>query len=198
MVAARCDSTRSVATHDSYWIHRDPVDELFASGTQERLLDQLLFEHVRGLEIDVHHDDAPHAFAVARITVTSRVGGQDTVTAADVAARTASGPGDLLRMVVCTAGGQTTATAFAAARVLPGGAPDWVQVGAAGFSGPIGYQGLRATGDVLFTGTLHDVAYVSRYDLSQPVAGTLTDLSDPSPTPGCHDPQYPAGCRAPR
>ncbi|MBI3555077.1 MAG: hypothetical protein HY074_02285 [Deltaproteobacteria bacterium] len=45
-------------THNSYWVKRDNVVEAFASGTQERILDQLLFDHVRGLEIDIHKDDA--------------------------------------------------------------------------------------------------------------------------------------------
>jgi hypothetical protein len=45
------------ATHNSYWVKRNNVVELFASGAQERLLDQLLFEHVRGLELDVHKLD---------------------------------------------------------------------------------------------------------------------------------------------
>jgi hypothetical protein len=46
-----------MATHNSYWIGRDNVTEIQASGTQERLIDQLLFENVRGLEIDVHKDN---------------------------------------------------------------------------------------------------------------------------------------------
>ena len=54
-----------VVTHNSYWVKRDNVVEAFASGTQERLLDQLLVEHARGLELDVHRDDTtPHNFTV--------------------------------------------------------------------------------------------------------------------------------------
>ena len=42
------------ATHNSYWVKRAAAHELFATGTQERLLDQLLFDHARALEIDIH------------------------------------------------------------------------------------------------------------------------------------------------
>lgn len=53
------------ATHNSYWVKRDNVYELFASGTEERLLDQVLFEGARGWEIDLHHDNTtPHNFTV--------------------------------------------------------------------------------------------------------------------------------------
>jgi len=52
------------ATHNSYWVDRDNVVELYASGTQERILDQLLFEGVRGLELDLHSDATDHMFDV--------------------------------------------------------------------------------------------------------------------------------------
>jgi hypothetical protein len=45
------------ATHNSYWINRNHWVDPFASGTQELISDQLLHEHVRGLELDVHTDD---------------------------------------------------------------------------------------------------------------------------------------------
>ena len=31
-----------IATHNSYWVRRDPAIEIEASGVQERILDQLL------------------------------------------------------------------------------------------------------------------------------------------------------------
>src|SRR5262249_28142795 len=46
----------AIATHNSYWVKRSDVVEAEASGTQERLVDQLLFDHVRALEIDIHQD----------------------------------------------------------------------------------------------------------------------------------------------
>jgi hypothetical protein len=52
------------ATHNSYWVKRDNVVEAFASGTQERILDQLLFEGVRSLELDIHSHSVPHMFNV--------------------------------------------------------------------------------------------------------------------------------------
>lgn len=45
-----------LATHNSYWVKRDNVVEAFASGVQQRLLDQLVFEGARSVEIDVHKD----------------------------------------------------------------------------------------------------------------------------------------------
>ncbi|MGZ3687545.1 MAG: hypothetical protein ACXVBW_04560, partial [Bdellovibrionota bacterium] len=43
-----------MATHNSYWIQRSTIPEAYASGTQERILDQLLFDRARALEIDIH------------------------------------------------------------------------------------------------------------------------------------------------
>ena len=45
-----------LATHNSYWVKRDNVVEAFASGVQQRLVDQLIFEDARSIEIDVHKD----------------------------------------------------------------------------------------------------------------------------------------------
>ena len=45
-----------LATHNSYWVNRDNVVEAYASGVQQRLIDQLLFEGARSIEIDVHKD----------------------------------------------------------------------------------------------------------------------------------------------
>ncbi len=50
----RYNQVFSIATHNSYWVKRTPTVEPFASGTQERLMDQLLFEQARALEIDIH------------------------------------------------------------------------------------------------------------------------------------------------
>ncbi len=50
----RYNQVYSIATHNSYWVKRAKVHELFATGTQERLMDQLLFDQVRTLEIDIH------------------------------------------------------------------------------------------------------------------------------------------------
>ena len=51
---ARFNEVFRGATHNSYWVKRANVPEPYASGAQERLLDQLLFDHVRALEIDIH------------------------------------------------------------------------------------------------------------------------------------------------
>lgn len=52
----RLDRVWQIATHNSYWVDRGVQGDLFASGVQERLLDQLLYDHARSLEIDVHKD----------------------------------------------------------------------------------------------------------------------------------------------
>ncbi len=50
------DEVFGSATHNSYWVgHRY---ELGASGTEERILDQLLYDHVRALEFDIHRQTA--------------------------------------------------------------------------------------------------------------------------------------------
>ncbi len=46
------------STHNSYWVLRSPIWDPFATGVQERILDQLLFERARALEIDIHKDPA--------------------------------------------------------------------------------------------------------------------------------------------
>jgi hypothetical protein len=54
------------ATHNSYWldVKGSPYD-LEASGVHERPLDQLLFEHVRALELDLHYESGhPGEFTV--------------------------------------------------------------------------------------------------------------------------------------
>lgn len=48
-----------IATHNSYWLNRSDQVDYFSSGTQELLTDQLLHEHVRAIEIDVHSEGAP-------------------------------------------------------------------------------------------------------------------------------------------
>src|SRR6266571_8351673 len=47
-----------IATHNSYWIDRSDLVDFSSSGTQELISDQLLHEHVRGLEIDIHSQGA--------------------------------------------------------------------------------------------------------------------------------------------
>jgi hypothetical protein len=59
------DATWRISTHNSYWVDRLVSGDLFASGTQERIADQLFYDHARGIEIDVHPDDAtPGGFLV--------------------------------------------------------------------------------------------------------------------------------------
>jgi hypothetical protein len=54
-----------VGTHNAYWVDRGIAADLFASGVQESLLDQLLADHARALELDVHPDpDRPHRYRV--------------------------------------------------------------------------------------------------------------------------------------
>jgi hypothetical protein len=54
-----------VGTHNSYWVDRGVSADAFASGVQENLLDQIVADKVRALELDVHPDpDRPHRFRV--------------------------------------------------------------------------------------------------------------------------------------
>jgi hypothetical protein len=63
------DAAWRISTHNSYWVDRGTKGDLFASGTQERLADQLLVDHARGVEIDIHKDpSAPGAFLVHHTT----------------------------------------------------------------------------------------------------------------------------------
>src|SRR5262245_47514187 len=55
----RYNEVYGVATHNSYWVNRSDKADFFASGTQEILSDQLLHEHVRALELDIHSEGAP-------------------------------------------------------------------------------------------------------------------------------------------
>lgn len=60
----RLSDVFAAATHNSYWVDHG-VGDPAASGTSERLLDQLLADHVRAIELDVHRDDdVPHGFRV--------------------------------------------------------------------------------------------------------------------------------------
>lgn len=45
-----------IGTHNSYWVDRGVATDLFSSGVQQSLLDQLLADHARAIEIDVHPD----------------------------------------------------------------------------------------------------------------------------------------------
>lgn len=61
----RYDEAWAIATHNSYWVDLGVPYDTFASGTEERLLDQLLYDHARSIEIDVHRDrDRPGEFLV--------------------------------------------------------------------------------------------------------------------------------------
>lgn len=54
----RLDQVWGMASHNAYWMDRDHWNpEFFATGVEELILDQLLHEHVRSLEIDLHTDD---------------------------------------------------------------------------------------------------------------------------------------------
>ena len=65
----RYDEVWQIATHNSYWVDRGAPGDALASGTQERLVDQVLVDHVRALEIDIHKDpQRPHAFTVHHTT----------------------------------------------------------------------------------------------------------------------------------
>jgi hypothetical protein len=54
-----------VGTHNSYWVDRGVAQDLFASGVQESLLDQLVADGARAVELDVHPDArSAHAYRV--------------------------------------------------------------------------------------------------------------------------------------
>ncbi len=145
---------------------------------------------------------------LASITWTTLTSGATQRMTAQSPPRSADGPGEWLRMVVCVTAEGTTVTGDAAGAVGPDGEPLWHRVGSARFDGALASQGLSAQRDVLFVAARRDRAYASGLDLSRPVTlraegervtddATLTDLSFPAPTPACHDPLYPTGCRAP-
>ena len=57
--------TSRIATHNSYWVNHGVAADLFASGVGEQILDQLLVDHVRSIELDLHPDpDKPHHFLI--------------------------------------------------------------------------------------------------------------------------------------
>jgi hypothetical protein len=62
------DEVFGKATHNSYWTaahpHEFPWPLVPVTGTRERLIDQLLFDGARAIELDVHRDDAPHSWAI--------------------------------------------------------------------------------------------------------------------------------------
>jgi hypothetical protein len=48
-------------THNSYWVNRTTTDDAYGAGPQQRIWDQLLHEHVRSIELDLHKDiDDPY------------------------------------------------------------------------------------------------------------------------------------------
>ncbi len=57
--------TSRLATHNSYWVNHGVASDLFASGVGEQILDQLLIDHVRSIELDIHPDPATaHHFLI--------------------------------------------------------------------------------------------------------------------------------------
>lgn len=59
------DQAWLVGTHNSYWVDRGVAADLFASGVQQSLLDQLVADHARAIELDVHPDpERPHRYRV--------------------------------------------------------------------------------------------------------------------------------------
>jgi hypothetical protein len=52
-----------LASHNSYWAERRGGDP-WAAGVNERLLDQLLADGVRTIELDIHPSEVPHEFRV--------------------------------------------------------------------------------------------------------------------------------------
>jgi hypothetical protein len=60
----RYDEAFQFATHNSYWVDRGVQGDAAASGVGERLFDQLLFDHARAIEIDIHRSEQPRDFRV--------------------------------------------------------------------------------------------------------------------------------------
>ena len=52
------DQAWQISTHNGYWVDRGTPNDFLASGVGERILDQLLLDGVRSIEIDIHAD--PH------------------------------------------------------------------------------------------------------------------------------------------
>jgi hypothetical protein len=44
------------STHNSYWVNNITTDDIHGAGPQQRLWDQLVHEHVRSIELDLHKD----------------------------------------------------------------------------------------------------------------------------------------------
>ncbi len=147
-------------------------------------------------------DDSENAV----ITLTTRLNGATSTTTSTSPARQAAGIGDLIRLVVCTNAGQSRVTAFSAGSVDSTGNPAWTPVGDATFTRALRHQGIAASRDVLFVGAHRDGNFVSSLDLGAPVVphdattppagpASIEDRSYPVPSPACHDPGYPIGCR---
>jgi hypothetical protein len=64
-VIPRYNDVFRIVTHNSYWVNRDNVSELEASGTQERLMDQLLFDHAPAQRVP-NEGSSPRCRADAR------------------------------------------------------------------------------------------------------------------------------------
>ncbi len=52
----RLDQVFMKNTHNSYWVNKHPGDDAFGAGPQQRIWDQLVHEHVRSIEVDLHKD----------------------------------------------------------------------------------------------------------------------------------------------
>jgi len=59
-VFPRYNQVYGIATHNSYWINRSDQADYESSGVQELLSDQLLHEHVRAIELDIHSTGSPN------------------------------------------------------------------------------------------------------------------------------------------
>lgn len=67
--APRYSDVWLLSTHNAYWVDRGVKNDSFASGTQTRLLDQLLLSRARSIEIDVHRSPGnPGRFDVYHTT----------------------------------------------------------------------------------------------------------------------------------
>jgi hypothetical protein len=63
--ALRMNEAWLIGTHNSYWVDRGFKQDFFSSGVQENLVDQIVAEGARAIELDVHPDQQrAHAYRV--------------------------------------------------------------------------------------------------------------------------------------
>lgn len=60
------DKVWQIGTHNSFWAEKQGGDP-YASGPQERILDQLLADRARSIELDIHRGPTPHTFRVYHV-----------------------------------------------------------------------------------------------------------------------------------